>query len=285
MAAALLYLSASAARAGPTPSTPPPSRPARTAGRPSSSAPPTPSNFITVDKPPASLWVMELSARIFGVNSWSILVPQALEGVACVGVLYATVRRWFGPVAGLLAGAVLALTPVATLMFRYNNPDALLVLLLTLAAYAMIRAIENGPARAGSSSPRPWSGSGSPPRCCRPSWWCRPWRPSMWPRPASLWRRVRQLVVAGVALLVSAAGGWRSCSSRRPPAAPTSAVRRPTASLNLIFGYNGLGRITGNETGSVGRRRRPGRGWGPTGIGGCSRRHGRSDRLAACPPP
>ena len=48
------------------------------------------SNFITVDKPPASLWVMELSARIFGVNSWSILVPQALEGVATVGLLYAT---------------------------------------------------------------------------------------------------------------------------------------------------------------------------------------------------
>ena len=53
------------------------------------------SNFITVDKPPAALWVMELSARIFGVNSWSILVPQALEGVATVGVLYACVRRWF----------------------------------------------------------------------------------------------------------------------------------------------------------------------------------------------
>ena len=58
-----------------------------------------PSNFITVDKPPASLWVMELSARIFGVNSWSLLVPQALEGVATVGVLYVTVRRWFAPAA------------------------------------------------------------------------------------------------------------------------------------------------------------------------------------------
>ena len=55
------------------------------------------SNFITVDKPPASLWVMELSGRIFGFSSWSLLVPQALEGVAAVGVLYATVRRWFGP--------------------------------------------------------------------------------------------------------------------------------------------------------------------------------------------
>ena len=83
------------------------------------------SNFITVDKPPAALWVMEISARIFGLSSWSILVPQALEGVAAVAVVYATVRRWSSAGAGLLAGAVMALTPVAALMFRYNNPDAL----------------------------------------------------------------------------------------------------------------------------------------------------------------
>src|SRR5215470_17550858 len=105
------------------------------------------SNFITVDKPPASLWVMDLSARIFGVNAWSILVPQALEGVAAVGLLYLTVRRWSGPVAGLVAGAAFALTPVAVLMFRFNNPDALLVLLLVGAAYAVTRALEGASTR------------------------------------------------------------------------------------------------------------------------------------------
>ena len=105
------------------------------------------SNFITVDKPPASLWVMEISARLFGVNAWSILVPQALEGVATVGLLFVTVRRWFSPGAALLAGAVLALTPVATLMFRFNNPDALLTLVLTAAAYATVRAVEDGRSR------------------------------------------------------------------------------------------------------------------------------------------
>ena len=76
---------------------------------------------------------MELSARVFGVNYWSLLVPQALAGVATVGVLYTTVRRWFGPRAGLIAGAVMALTPVATLMFRFDDPDALLTLTITLA--------------------------------------------------------------------------------------------------------------------------------------------------------
>ena len=105
------------------------------------------SNFITVDKPPASLWVMEISSRIFGFSSWSMLVPQALEGVGAVALLYATVRRWSGPVAGLLAAVSLALTPVAALMFRFNNPDALLVLLLVAAAYALVRAIERGSGR------------------------------------------------------------------------------------------------------------------------------------------
>ncbi len=81
-------------------------------------------NSITVDKPPASLWVMEISTRLFGMNSWALQIPQVLLGVASVALLYATVRRAFGPGAGLISGAVLALTPVATLMFRYDNPDA-----------------------------------------------------------------------------------------------------------------------------------------------------------------
>ena len=68
------------------------------------------SNFITVDKPPASLWVMALSGRVFGFSSWSMLVPQALEGVAAVGLLYGAVRRWAGPGAGLFAGAALMLS-------------------------------------------------------------------------------------------------------------------------------------------------------------------------------
>src|SRR5438874_9048236 len=105
------------------------------------------SNFITVDKAPAALWVMEISARLFGFNAWSVLAPQALEGVATVAIIYLAIRRWFGPVAGVLAGGVVALTPVAGLMFRFNNPDALLVLLITAATYATLRAIEGGSTR------------------------------------------------------------------------------------------------------------------------------------------
>ena len=104
-------------------------------------------NAITVDKTPASLWVMDISVRLFGLNPWSVLVPQALEGVAAVGVLYAAVRRVAGPGAGLFAGAVMALTPVAALIFRFNNPDALLVLMLVVGAYCVQRACEKDSSR------------------------------------------------------------------------------------------------------------------------------------------
>jgi 4-amino-4-deoxy-L-arabinose transferase-like glycosyltransferase len=223
-------------------------------------------NFITVDKPPASLWVMEISARIFGVNSWSILVPQALEGVAAVGVLYATVRRWFSPEAGLIAGAVMATTPVAALMFRFNNPDALLVLLLTAAAYAMVRALQDGRTR--------WLviacvlvGTGFLTKSLQ-AFVVMPAFALVYllAGPPELWRRVRQLAIAGVALVV--ASGWWVAAVELWPASsrPYIGGSQDNSVLNLIFGYNGFGRITGNEPGSVGGGAvgTTGR-WGPTG--------------------
>ncbi len=209
-------------------------------------------NFITVDKPPAALWVMELSARIFGVNSWSILVPQALEGVATVGLVFATVRRWFTPGAALLAGAVVALTPVATLMFRFNNPDALLTLLLTGAAYATVRAVEGGRSRwmvlAGTLV-----GFGFITKMLQAV--------ILLPvlglvyllaGPPKLGRRVLQVVYAAVAMV--AAGGWWVAAVQLTPAADRPYIGGSTDNnlLNLIFGYNGFGRLTGNEVGSVG---------------------------------
>jgi hypothetical protein len=95
---------------------------------------------------PGSLWVTGLSVRLFGMNSLSVLGPQTLMGVAAVTVVFAAVRRAVpdpaqDAVAGLIAGAVLACTPAAALMFGFNNPDARLVLLLTVAAYCLARAI------------------------------------------------------------------------------------------------------------------------------------------------
>src|SRR5215213_2695824 len=71
-----------------------------------------PGSFITVDKPPLSLWLSGLSARVFGFSSFSVLLPQALCTVAAVGVLHATVRRVGGPVAAVVAAVALALSPI-----------------------------------------------------------------------------------------------------------------------------------------------------------------------------
>lgn len=106
-----------------------------------------PGNAITIDKPPAAIWVMGLSARLFGFGAWAMLLPQALMGVGSVALLYGAVRRASGPIAGLLAGALLALTPLAALAFRYNSPDALLVLLLVAAGYCTVRALDSSSCR------------------------------------------------------------------------------------------------------------------------------------------
>jgi 4-amino-4-deoxy-L-arabinose transferase-like glycosyltransferase len=209
------------------------------------------SNFITVDKPPASLWVMDISARLFGVNAWSILVPQALEGVAAVALLYATVRRRFSAPAGLLAGAVFALTPVAALMFRFNNPDALLTLLLVAAAYALTRALEHGGTRwlvlAGVLV-----GFGFLTKMLQ-AFVVIPGFAAVYlvAAPVSIKRRLLQLLASGAAMFAAAAW-WVAIVALWPASSrPYIGGSQDNSILNLIFGYNGLGRITGNERGSV----------------------------------
>jgi 4-amino-4-deoxy-L-arabinose transferase-like glycosyltransferase len=222
------------------------------------------SNFITVDKPPASLWVMELSARVFGVNSWSILVPQALEGVATVGLLYLCVRRWFAPGAALLAGAVFALTPVATLMFRYNNPDALLTLVLVGATYATIRALEAALTRwmvlAGALV-----GFGFITKMLQ-AFILMPVLALVYliAGPPKLGRRVLQLVYTGIALLVSAGWWVAAVELTRASSRPYIGGSTDNSLFNLVFGYNGIGRLSGNERGSVGGGAASSM-WGPIG--------------------
>lgn len=225
------------------------------------------SNFITVDKTPASLWVMALSARIFGVNSWSILVPQALEGVVAVAVLYATVRRWFFPAAGLIAGAVMALTPVAVLMFRFNNPDALLVLLLTLGAYAVTRALEQGATKwlllAGAFVGFAFLAKMLQALLVVPAFGLV----YLIAAPVGLWKRVWQLLAALGSMIV-AAGWWVAIVSLIPASSrPYIGGSQTNSVLELTLGYNGFGRLTGDEVGSVGGGGGGNSGnWGLTGL-------------------
>src|SRR5436305_9139394 len=105
------------------------------------------SGLMTVDKPPLSLWIQALSARIFGLHPLSILVPQALMGVGAVGLLYDLTRRRFGRLGGCVAGLALATTPIAVGVARHNNPDELLVLCSVAAIWCALRALEDGRTR------------------------------------------------------------------------------------------------------------------------------------------
>ena len=225
-------------------------------------------NSVTVDKPPAALWVMGISVRLFGLSSWSILVPQALMGVGTVGLLFATIRRQFGPVAGLLAGAALALTPVAALMFRFDNPDALLVLLMVAAVATLLRAVEDGRTRwlvaTGALIGFGFLTKQLQVFLVLPALSLT----YLVAGPVRLRRRLAQLV-AGLAAIVVSAGWWVAVVELWPAASrPFIGGSQTNSILELTFGYNGFGRLTGEETGSVVGGGTTGAGsWGATGIG------------------
>ena len=231
------------------------------------------SNYITVDKTPASLWLPALAARVFGMSSWTLLLPEALMGVATVGVVYAAVRRYAGPAAGLIAGAVVATTPVAALMFRFDNPDALLVLLLSVGAYATLRAVEDGRTRwlvlAGTMVGFGFLTKMLQAFLVLPAFALA----YLLFGPPRLGRRILQLLAGGLAVLVSA--GWWVAIVELVPASSRPYIGGSTTNsvLELTLGYNGLGRLTGNEAGAVvpggggGGGQGPGGGmWGETGI-------------------
>ncbi|WP_027928354.1 glycosyltransferase family 39 protein [Amycolatopsis benzoatilytica] len=216
-----------------------------------------PGNVVTVDKPPLSLWVMGLSGRIFGFSSWSMLVPDALAGVAAVGLLYLAVRRLSGPVAGLLAGSLLALTPVAALMFRFNNPDAFLVLLLVAAGYFLVRALENASTKwlllAGAAIGFGFLDKMLQAFLVLPAFVLA----YLVAAPTSLGRRLWQLLAAAGAVVVSA--GWWVLAVALWPVSDRPYISGSTNNsvLELAFGYNGLGRIFGQGHGGGGGAVRP----------------------------
>ena len=221
-------------------------------------------NAITVDKPPASLWVMALSGRLFGFNAFTMLLPQALTGVGAVAVLYAAVRRVSGPAAGLIAGAVLAATPVAALMFRFNNPDALLVLLMVVAAYCVVRATEMASTRwialAGCALGFAFLTKMLQALLVVPGLALA----FLVAAPVGLWPRLAKLAVGAVAMVLSA--GWYLVLVELWPAdsRPYIGGSSDNSLLQLALGYNGIERIAGGQGPSGGGPAGPG---GPPGGG------------------
>jgi 4-amino-4-deoxy-L-arabinose transferase-like glycosyltransferase len=227
-----------------------------------------PSGVAIVDKPPLALWVQALSARVFGFGALSILVPQALMGVASVGLTYDLTRRRFGRAGGFVAGLALAVTPVAVAVFRHNNPDALLVLCSVGALWAIVRALEDGRTRwlvlSGALIGLGFETKMGAALLVLPAFAVA----YMWMAPRGYVAAIRQLLAGGAAMLVTGLAWpvlmWLTPAADRPYISGTD----DNSIWSLILGYNGLGRLAGQAGGPGGQGAGAGGGGGGNGLFG-----------------
>jgi 4-amino-4-deoxy-L-arabinose transferase-like glycosyltransferase len=208
-----------------------------------------PSGVMTVDKPPLGLWVQALSVRVFGYHPLSMLIPQALMGVATVGLVYDLVRRRFGRTAGFVGGLVLALTPITVAISRHNNPDAMLILCCVAALWFVVRGLEDGRTRwlvlAGVSVGLGFETKMSAALLVVPAL-VAAW---LWVAPRGRLAALRQLFAGGVAMVV-VGGAWPLLMALTPAAdRPWISGTSDNSILSLILNYNGVGRLDGQAGG------------------------------------
>ena len=207
------------------------------------------SGAMTVDKPPFALWAQVASVKLFGFHPLSLLVPQALMGVATVALVYDLTRRRWGRPAGFVAGLALATTPITVAISRHNNPDALLILCCAGALWATVRALQDGRMRwivlAGVCVGLGFEAKMAAALLIVPgivaAW--------LWVAPRGRLTALRQLLAGGAAM-VAVGGAWPLLVALTPAAdRPWVSGTSDNSILSLIFGYNGLGRLSGQAGG------------------------------------
>jgi 4-amino-4-deoxy-L-arabinose transferase-like glycosyltransferase len=212
-----------------------------------------PGGFVTIDKPPVGFWLQVASAKLFGFNSVSILLPQALAGVLSVLLLYYLVRRHFGVVAGLLAALGLALSPISIVTNRNITIDSTLALTLLIGAWAVLRAAETGKLR--------WLllsavivGIGFNIKMLE-AYLVVPAYGLLYllAAPKSIWKRVGHLALAGLVLLV-VSFSWVTAVDLTPASQrPYVDSTQDNSELSLAIGYNGIERLLGQFGRGFGR--------------------------------
>jgi 4-amino-4-deoxy-L-arabinose transferase-like glycosyltransferase len=223
-----------------------------------------PGATITVDKIPGSFIPQALSARIFGFHMWSVTLPQVIEGIVAVLVMYRVVRRWQGPVAGILASALFALTPILSAMFGQTMEDSLLVMCLVLAADAFVRALPQ--ARLGALAlTAVWVGIGFQAKMLD-AWLVVPAFAITYlaVAPGGWRRRLGQLSAAG-AVLLAVSLSWMILVAVTPGHdRPYVDGSTDNSAFPMVFGYNGFDRFSIHVPGAahplVGSQGHPGPG-------------------------
>jgi 4-amino-4-deoxy-L-arabinose transferase-like glycosyltransferase len=215
----------------------------------------------SLDKGPLPNMLMGLSGRVFGFSSFSLLAPQALCGVASVVVLHNIVRRTLGPRTAILAALMLALTPIFVAIGRFDNPDAVLVLAEVCAAWALVRALESGRTRdvllCGLFVGLAFNAKMLQAYLIVPGLALA----LLVAGRGSTRRRVAQLA-AGAGAMLAVSFAWYATMMALPAAdRPWVGDTADDSWFTLIFGYNGLDRVSGS--GGLG----PG---GSAGFGGAA---------------
>ncbi|MBN9743321.1 hypothetical protein DMP23_19795 [Amycolatopsis sp. A1MSW2902] len=207
-----------------------------------------PLGVVTVDKPPMALWVQVLSVRLLGFHGWALILPQVLEGVAAVWLLYLAVRRWQGERVALLAAAILAATPVVVALDRDNLPDPLMLLLLVAAAYALTRALD------GPAGERRWMVFAAVLLGCAfttkmvQAWLVLPAIGAAYLIGSSSPARAKTRTTAlFAAVLAVASFWWVVLVDLWPSPKPFIGSSVDGTARDLVFGYNGFGRIFGQD--------------------------------------
>jgi 4-amino-4-deoxy-L-arabinose transferase-like glycosyltransferase len=208
-----------------------------------------PAGFVSLDKPPVAIWVQALSVKLLGFSGWAVLLPQAIEGVLAVGLVYGLVQRTFGRTAGLIAALLMALSPINIGVDRTNNTDSCLIAVLLLATWIGIRAAQTGKTRLLCLA-MALIGLGFNVKMAA-AWVLAPaLAMSFMLGPASAdWQRtIRQFVLAGVVLVVTSLS-WSAIfdltpAGKRPYAGSTTS----NSMMELAVLHNGLARFRATAT-------------------------------------
>src|SRR6202140_1178058 len=104
--------------------------------------PPRVNGLLFLEKPAMFYWPIAVSFKIFGVHDWAARIPVAFSaiGLACLTCAFGT---WaFGRRAGLWAGLCIAPCVGLFLFTRIVIPDVTLTLIIALAMWAFLRALD-----------------------------------------------------------------------------------------------------------------------------------------------
>lgn len=202
---------------------------------------------VTVDKPPVAFWLQTLSAYIFGLHGWSVILPQALGGVGSVLLVYLLVKPTFGRTAARLAALVMATTPVAAAVSRTNNIDALLVFTLLLATWFLFKGTRSNKI---SSLLAAFAliGVGFNEKMLQ-AYMVLPAFYLFYILAVKMnWKKKTGVLAACTAVLLVVSLSWAVIVDSIPASKrPYIGSSGTNSVLNLAFGYNGVSRLTGDR--------------------------------------